>query len=251
MMDHYYPVVDRVQSLLSPDGIFGVVDFYVSDKTAAPAEKWTPQYNRQCNWFTRVFWKLWFEFDHIHLEPGRRDYLEYKFGTIKSDNRRNHFIIPYLIQIPFYVWIGRSHARAADVDVDDGGILATTRVSTDSQDIASGLITPPSPMSVKSDAMSLGSSTPRRHFQSRQWRLDYDPTLPCHTQFRSYVYAFTWEDPRVDLQYMNLSKDDVMLVITSAGDNALEYALAAQPKRIHCVDMNPCQVRKIRMSIYM
>lgn len=232
MMDHYYPVVDRVQSLLAPDGIFGVVDFYVSDKTAAPAEKWTPQYNRQCNWFTRVFWKLWFEFDHIHLEPGRRDYLEYKFGTIKSVNRRNHFIIPYLIQIPFYVWIGCTNARTDD----DGGILATRL----SNDMSSGLITPPSPTSVKSDH-TMPLPTTRRPL--RQWRLDYDPILPCHTQFRSYIYAFTWEDPRVDLEYMNLSKDDVMLVITSAGDNALEYAIAAQPKRIHCVDMNPCQVQ--------
>ncbi|CDS11724.1 hypothetical protein LRAMOSA03987 [Lichtheimia ramosa] len=238
MMDHYYPVVDRVQSLLAPDGIFGVVDFYVSDKTAAPAEKWTPQYNRQCNWFTRVFWKLWFEFDHIHLEPGRRDYLEYKFGTIKSVNRRNHFIIPYLIQIPFYVWIGCTNARTDD----DGGILATRL----SNDMSSGLITPPSPTSVKSDH-TMPLSTTRRPL--RQWRLDYDPTLPCHTQFRSYIYAFTWEDPRVDLEYMNLSKDDVMLVITSAGDNALEYAIAAQPKRIHCVDMNPCQNHLLELKL--
>jgi betaine lipid synthase len=43
------------------------------------------------------------------------------------------------------------------------------------------------------------------------------------------------------LEFLNLNKDDVLFVISSAGDNALEYALKG-PKRIHCVDMNPCQV---------
>src|SRR5690606_14896699 len=80
-------------------------------------------------------------------------------------------------------------------------------------------------------------------------RLSYDPTLPCHTQFRSYIYAFTWEDPRIDLEVLNLNKDDVMFVITSAGDNALEYALQGQPKRIHCVDMNPCQNHLLELKL--
>lgn len=47
------------------------------------------------------------------------------------------------------------------------------------------------------------------------------------------------EDPFEDMRYLNLTKDDSMLIITSAGDNALHYAVKAQPKRIHCVDMNP------------
>jgi len=32
-----------------------------------------------------------------------------------------------------------------------------------------------------------------------------------------------------------------MFVITSVGDNPLHYAISTQPKRIHCVDVNPCQ----------
>ena len=54
----------------------------------------------------------------------------------------------------------------------------------------------------------------------------------------------------MDLEYLQLTKEDVMFVITSAGDNALEYALKAQPKRIHCIDMNPCQVSLITSFLY-
>ncbi|KAI9311216.1 hypothetical protein BX666DRAFT_1999049 [Dichotomocladium elegans] len=232
MMDHYFPVIDRVQSLLSPDGIVGVVDFYVSGKSRAAAEKWSPQAHRQCSWFTRVFWRLWFEFDHIHLEPGRRDYLEYKFGTIKSVNRRNHFVIPYIIQIPFYIWIGCSNARG----FTSSASISDTQSVTSSACSSNNVIINP----VKNEPFQL---------QNRQWRLDYNPSLPCHTQFRSYIYAFTWEDPRVDLAYLNLTREDVLFVITSAGDNALEYAIAAQPKRIHCVDMNPCQNHLLELKL--
>lgn len=228
MMDHFYPVVDRIQSLLSPEGVVGVVDFYVSGRSRAPAESWSPQQNRQCNWFTRHFWHAWFELDHIHLYPGRRDYLEYKFGTIKSLNRRNHFIIPYVIQMPYYIWLGCSNARQAELS-------SLVEISDDTDSVASGRS---SVQSQQNQVVKRGSFS----YQNKQWRLDYDPYLPCHTQFRSYIYAFTWEDPRVDLEYLNISSQDVMFVITSAGDNALEYALKAQPKRIHCIDMNPCQV---------
>jgi betaine lipid synthase len=34
------------------------------------------------------------------------------------------------------------------------------------------------------------------------------------------------------MKYLNLTENDSMLVITSAGDNALHYAIAAQPKRV-------------------
>jgi betaine lipid synthase len=42
-----------------------------------------------------------------------------------------------------------------------------------------------------------------------------------------------------DMKYLGLTKDSSILCISSAGDNALHYAIAAGPKRIHCVDMNP------------
>ncbi len=54
------------------------------------------------------------------------------------------------------------------------------------------------------------------------------------------VYNTCWEDPRLDHQALKLTADDTVLVITSAGCNALDYALAG-PKQVVAVDMNPRQ----------
>lgn len=57
---------------------------------------------------------------------------------------------------------------------------------------------------------------------------------------KNLVYNTCWEDPRIDRQALSLGPDDSVLVITSAGCNALDYALQA-PKSVHAVDMNPLQ----------
>jgi S-adenosylmethionine-diacylglycerol 3-amino-3-carboxypropyl transferase len=54
------------------------------------------------------------------------------------------------------------------------------------------------------------------------------------------VYNTCWEDPRLDRQALDLGPDDRVLVITSAGCNALDYALD-EPGHIHAVDLNPRQ----------
>ena len=65
---------------------------------------------------------------------------------------------------------------------------------------------------------------------------------------RSLVYNACWEDPAVDRQALNFRSDDRVLVITSAGCNALDYALAG-PARIHAVDANPRQTALIELKI--
>lgn len=54
------------------------------------------------------------------------------------------------------------------------------------------------------------------------------------------VYNACWEDPRLDRQALQLSPQDRVLVITSAGCNALDYALTG-PAHVYAVDMNPRQ----------
>ena len=51
------------------------------------------------------------------------------------------------------------------------------------------------------------------------------------------VYNTCWEDPRCDRALLNLDADSKMVMITSAGCNALDYLLD-NPGEIHCVDMN-------------
>lgn len=54
------------------------------------------------------------------------------------------------------------------------------------------------------------------------------------------VYNTCWEDPRIDRQLMALDGESQVVMITSAGCNALDYLLD-NPQSIHCIDMNPRQ----------
>jgi S-adenosylmethionine-diacylglycerol 3-amino-3-carboxypropyl transferase len=65
---------------------------------------------------------------------------------------------------------------------------------------------------------------------------------------RSLVYNACWEDPAVDRHALALGADDTLLVITSAGCNALDYALLG-PRRIHAVDANPRQTALLELKL--
>jgi len=57
---------------------------------------------------------------------------------------------------------------------------------------------------------------------------------------RNIVYNQCWEDPRLDRVALALTPQDRVVVITSAGCNAIDYALAGAG-HVHAVDMNPKQ----------
>jgi S-adenosylmethionine-diacylglycerol 3-amino-3-carboxypropyl transferase len=65
---------------------------------------------------------------------------------------------------------------------------------------------------------------------------------------RSLVYNTCWEDPAVDRRALELGADDTVMVISSAGCNALDYALDG-PGRIHAVDANPRQNALLELKI--
>ena len=91
---------------------------------------------------------------------------------------------------------------------------------------------------------------PSTFYQNHQRRIYYNDLLKKHTQFNNdYLYAFTWEDPRVDQRLLKISDDDTVLCLTSAGDNLLDYLVSANPKRIHAVDLNPNQNHLLELKI--
>ncbi len=65
---------------------------------------------------------------------------------------------------------------------------------------------------------------------------------------RSLVYNTCWEDPAVDRLALELGPADTLLVITSAGCNVLDYAIAG-PRRIHAVDANPRQTALLELKL--
>lgn len=65
---------------------------------------------------------------------------------------------------------------------------------------------------------------------------------------QNLVYVTCWEDPRLDRVALNLQAEDTVVVITSAGCNALEYALDG-PKQIYAIDVNPKQNALLELKI--
>ena len=230
MIPSYFAAVDKAESLLSDVGIIGVVDFYVMadyDRTSHDG--------KHVSWLPRQFWKMWFEIDRVFLESSRREYLEYRFDTLKTLNGRNKFIIPFLVKIPYYIWIGLPKSNDNAVRVKGN---ATTAISK--QTHSEGLI----PISTNK------RKTPLVFTQKYPWRQPYDLQISYEYGFSDYMYAFTWEDPRVDMEVLSFRPDDVILAITSAGDNALAYACSSTPpKMIHCVDLNPYQNHLLELKL--
>lgn len=241
----------------------GVIDFYVQSKTEFSFRNYTGgSVRRHVGWFMRVFWRAWFDLDRVSLEASRRDYLEYKFGTVKGFSARNNC----LGRIPYYIWVG-CHKDSVSATCLSGEVveridaLAVESRYSDSagqKDVsackrmvyAQGI----QPRASNAAIQNISSNLPLPSFfyQDHHWRICYDESLRKHTQFKDdYIYTFTWEDSQVDDQLLKLSADDVVLAITSAGDNILSYALRS-PAKIHAVDLNPSQnhLLELKMASY-
>ncbi|KAJ6586838.1 hypothetical protein DFH09DRAFT_1245371 [Mycena vulgaris] len=264
MIPSFYTVLDRIDHVLCPrDGLLSVVDFYTAGKQPSLHEKAIGGASKECGWLSRWFWQIWFDFDHVSLSPARRSYLEYKFGTIKSFNGRNRFILPFIVRIPYYIWLGRS--RSCDVsrachafEVEGGNMIGncspvSLKAIKGTEDLVPSLQIgePVLDLQQLGQATTIDIAPPFSSFHYHihsSWRLPYYEH-PVHKEFRTFIYSFTWEDPFEDMKHLQLSSQDCMFVITSAGDNALHYAVASSPQRIHCVDMNPCQGHLMELKL--
>lgn len=67
---------------------------------------------------------------------------------------------------------------------------------------------------------------------------------------RNLVYNACWEDPRIDRQLLALDAHSRVLMITSAGCNALDYLLD-NPARVICVDINHRQNALLGLKLKM
>jgi betaine lipid synthase len=259
MIPEFHPAIDSVSNLLAPNGIVGVVDFYVQNQVEFQSRNYMGgAINRHCMWISRVFWRTWFELDRVNLDSARRDYMEYKFGTILSTNRRCRL---FGFRIPYYIFVGCARDTSASMQqlaVLDAAVTESPFISA--LDVHSKSLTKPRRSSsiserhskaYESAVVNLAASLPlpAAYYQNNKTRIYYDETLQKHRQFNDeYIYAFTWEDSRVDSRLLKITSDDVILAITSAGDNILSYALE-RPKRIHAVDLNPSQNHLLELKV--
>lgn len=215
-------------------------------------------FNRHVNWLGRVFWRAWFDFDRVSLEAARRDYLEYKFGTVISASDRNYLLggIPYYIFVGCPKEIAATPSSQAVIEKLDASFTESPYLSPANHQSEMSQAVEQSTSEIRSKAyesavinLSANLPLPSSFYQNHHYRIHYNDMLPKHTQFQNeYIYAFTWEDPRVDHRLLNIGPDDVILAITSAGDNILDY-LQKNPRRVHAVDLNPNQNHLLELKV--
>jgi S-adenosylmethionine-diacylglycerol 3-amino-3-carboxypropyl transferase len=66
--------------------------------------------------------------------------------------------------------------------------------------------------------------------------------------FDAFVYNQIWEDPRVDLQALELDESSRILTISSGGCNALNYLLAG-PQSVTAVDLNRYHIYLLQLKV--
>ncbi|OJD10524.1 hypothetical protein AJ78_08491 [Emergomyces pasteurianus Ep9510] len=262
MIPDYYSAVDYLTSLLSPSGTIGVCDFYVQSIVDLAARNYTGGvFNRHVNWVGRAFWRAWFDADRVGLEGARRDYLEYRFGTVISASERNYL----LGGIPYYIFIGcqkeiygsqpnpssKDIVEKLDAAYTESPYLSPANHRQEVSKTVERQVAEIRSKAYESAVINLSANLPlpSSFYQNHHWRIYYNDMLTKHTQFgNEYIYAFTWEDPRVDNRLLNIGSNDVILAITSAGDNILDY-LQYNPRRVHAVDLNPTQNHLLELKV--
>jgi S-adenosylmethionine-diacylglycerol 3-amino-3-carboxypropyl transferase len=66
--------------------------------------------------------------------------------------------------------------------------------------------------------------------------------------FQGFVYNQIWEDPEVDIKAMRIGPSTRIVTIASGGCNVLNY-LAADPKSITAIDLNPNHIALTRLKL--
>ncbi|MBS0239669.1 MAG: DUF3419 family protein [Proteobacteria bacterium] len=66
--------------------------------------------------------------------------------------------------------------------------------------------------------------------------------------FRSMVYPQIWEDPRADMEALELTPQSRMLTIASGGCNVMSY-LTGNPARIYAIDLNETHIALLKLKL--
>jgi S-adenosylmethionine-diacylglycerol 3-amino-3-carboxypropyl transferase len=66
--------------------------------------------------------------------------------------------------------------------------------------------------------------------------------------FRSMVYPQIWEDPRADLEALEITPQTRIMTIASGGCNVMSY-LTANPARIYAVDLNATHIALLKLKV--
>lgn len=246
MIPDFFPVIDRLFILLSPSGLIAVTDFYVQNKSEVANRNYTAGfYKREMSFPSRNFWRAWFDKHQIYLDSARRDYMEYRFGSVLNINCWKYE--PRVI--PYYIWIGTHKNAAPTIDelkrlnASQTGLLITESAENlDGTQVES--------KAYKAAIKNLAADLPLPcfYYQNRHWRLPYDESMEKFSLLKEPTAVFTWEQSLRDKALLKIGSKDVILALTSGGDNIVSYTLE-KPVQIHAVDKNPAQNHALELKL--
>lgn len=219
-----------------------MVDFYVQNVVDMGVRDYTGGLlHRHVNWFSRMFWRAWFDFDRVNLEPARRDYLEYRFGTLLSINCRNW----YSGCIPYYLWSGCRKelaidrndglSKIADDDSSPQGIqdlLWSDRIhecKVESSHVRRDIL----------NCLPNSLPLPSYFYQNRPWRFPYANKLERYSRYRGYDKP-SWPIANAEIALLAITKEDCILVLTGSGMDPF-VAAYAHPYKFNVLDRNSIQ----------
>lgn len=100
MIPDWFAALENALAILKPDGVIGVVDFYIS-------RKYPRDGLMRHGALTRAFWPLYFAMDNVFPSPDHVPFLQRHFEPLKFEEHRSK--VPYLplLRTPYYLFVGR------------------------------------------------------------------------------------------------------------------------------------------------
>lgn len=106
MIPDWYSALERAVGNLKPDGVIGVVDFYISRSMPRDGMK-------KHRWITRTFWPIWFAFSSVFPSSEHLPWLLDHFEKILMEERREKILYFPLFwwKMPYYLFIGKNNIQ--------------------------------------------------------------------------------------------------------------------------------------------
>ena len=231
LIPDFFPVVNMCEKLLSPWGIFGVVDFFLANVGDVVGRNYTAGlHNRHTPWWKRALLLAAAEHDRTGADANRRNYLEYKFGNIVSINTWEF----HRRFIPYYAWIG---CKRKPNFASFNSVLAETMSKEKlepSRQIGKHLLHE----RIRQNMM-LELPLPSYTYQNHLWRLPYDEALeaPNSTQLNQTNNRDSqiWYRTRDVSGRPSIPSSSRILALGTDSDTVLSYS-KAEPRQLIVID---------------
>lgn len=241
LMPDCYPIIDTCVTMLSPHGLIGVVDFYVANALDVVSRNYTAGFqSRHVGAIKRAFWATWFDIDRLKLDSSRRDYLEYRFGSICNISTWGY----HYRFVPYYIWLGCKKENVSSFGDD------VTHCLPQKDDTKTWT-------NLCRQNQSLGLPLPSFAYQSHPWRLPYQdqwdtnkPTFTSESSLAptSLAASISWTASIEQSQHLALSSDKIILTFHASITTILNYALS-HPARLLVI--NPSAVHNHHLELHL